>query len=585
MGATAAPHRARGADSMADSIMDTDDYEPPQDPNGAPPLPPGELPPGILPDEPMDPSMRSLHQGGDVEPAVGEGALNGVLPDDDAFLKSISKNSENLAPAAAVDATAEEEPPSVCFLADFVALREQSDREAAIAKETARRKSDGEEVAGGDAEQELERQAFANAAAELLSIGSRSHSSASAWEKLKFILPEYCEVADLTKNKLDDEAAKALGHVLTNTKGRLGLKWLNLDHNLIGQAGATALTRALATHASDVTRVSLGHNNIGNDGAKAFRRILGAKGSTLTHLRLHSNNLGPVGAQHLGLALEANPPLMQLDVSENDIGQVGFEQLARGLRANTNIKHLNLGYAFPGDNGIVALAGMLHQGASAGLSQLQVLQLAGNNFGAKGCQALGSLLVHSSELKELHIDDIKFEDQGDETVLAVAKRFQKDVSKLTTFDAGKTNLNSRNIVQLARYLETNTVLQRLYLNGNSVGDEGAKAFSRVLASKSGRGTSGLQDLDLSEAEIGVIGARALLSGLKSNRNLLDLQLDGNSDSIPDTVRNAIDNILEGNRRRFNEVEAAGGWRGDRSTKKSKSKFSWAVGSGPSRTEL
>jgi hypothetical protein len=70
---------------------------------------------------------------------------------------------------------------------------------------------------------------------------------------------------------------------------------------------------------------------------------------------------------------------------------------------------------------------------------------------------------------------------------------------------------------IARALETNTVLTELFLSYNSIGDEGAKAIAQALETN-----TTLTTLWLSNNSIGVEGAKACLYALEFNSTITDI---------------------------------------------------------------
>ena len=76
---------------------------------------------------------------------------------------------------------------------------------------------------------------------------------------------------------------------------------------------------------------------------------------------------------------------------------------------------------------------------------------------------------------------------------------------------------------LARALEGNKILEKLWLNENKVGAAGATALAAALGKKE----CGLQTLWLSDAEVGDVGATAIATALNSGSRLRVLDLWNN----------------------------------------------------------
>lgn len=86
---------------------------------------------------------------------------------------------------------------------------------------------------------------------------------------------------------------------------------------------------------------------------------------------------------------------------------------------------------------------------------------------------------------------------------------------------------SAGAAKLAAGLAENQTLRVLRVRNNTIGDDGAKAFSDVLA----RPQSTLQSLSLDANHIGDTGAIALSEALKVNTRLQSLSLGLNSVSV------------------------------------------------------
>jgi hypothetical protein len=85
------------------------------------------------------------------------------------------------------------------------------------------------------------------------------------------------------------------------------------------------------------------------------------------------------------------------------------------------------------------------------------------------------------------------------------------------------NIGPDGAVALGRALESNNTLQRLYLGNNNIGPEGAVALGRALESN-----NTLQELYLRNNNIGPEGAVALGRALESNNTLQELSLNWNN---------------------------------------------------------
>ncbi len=107
-------------------------------------------------------------------------------------------------------------------------------------------------------------------------------------------------------------------------------------------------------------------------------------------------------------------------------------------------------------------------------------------------------------------------------VLGDALRMNRGVHELDLeyFYAFSSHLG---MVALFSGLWENKSLQRLTLNWNKVGDDGAKLLAKALLQKK----NALEELDLSNCDIGDAGTQAIMAALRTNRRLVRLDLANN----------------------------------------------------------
>lgn len=172
----------------------------------------------------------------------------------------------------------------------------------------------------------------------------------------KFFIDKDCTTLELIVRlwgSMQAEGAVALAAALEGTAG-LELKRLDLDHNQIGDIGATALAGALQ-HMPTLVNLDLKGNGIGDLGAKAIGTELWHT-ALLTHLDLDKNSIGPSGARALTAALRKAPMLTFLSLSRNSIGDEGAKALASVLRHMPGLMALDVSANGLGNEGQLVLA-------------------------------------------------------------------------------------------------------------------------------------------------------------------------------------------------------------------------------------
>lgn len=168
------------------------------------------------------------------------------------------------------------------------------------------------------------------------------------------------------RNRIGDEGARALAIALQGPFDQersqdpgpphAGLRLLDLESNLIGDAGADGLAALLRLPAAQFTPMPL------------------------VELRLSHNRIGPVGLEILGESLRDNVQLEVLMLSDNPIGDHGCAALARGLVSrkagrDSVLRRLYLATTNMTDAGAAQLRQALEQPHAPAL---EVLELEGN---------------------------------------------------------------------------------------------------------------------------------------------------------------------------------------------------------------
>ena len=170
-----------------------------------------------------------------------------------------------------------------------------------------------------------------------------------------------------------------------------------------------------------------------------------------------------------------------------------------------------------------------------------------------GWQLLMDFLTHSSSLRFLKLKRIKM----DYVTTFDALKRNKSITNLTLEDVGLSALNAIELAAMIQQNQTvshlslqkneinaqameilssqgflyNSTLQRLYLSGNPLGDEGAIPAAQMLA-----GCHSLSKLCLAVTDMTSTGTDVIANALSGNRGLRSLSLDGNDvgDSCAET---------------------------------------------------
>ena len=304
-------------------------------------------------------------------------------------------------------------------------------------------------------------------------------------------------------NGLGEEGAKLLGLVL---KFNYTLKELALQGNHIGDDGAMALAEELASNNNTLERLQLDWNKIGPRGASALAKAL-KQNSTLCHISLADNDIDSEGATNIADSIKYNMALKELVLSKNKIDDGGAFALtmALGRPSSRDLKVLLEDNDF----------------TEVGMSSLERIPSLRTNLGSwfgELLRAIASGTVGSIDLSSERI--------GEEEIFMLAEALAecRPPNIQSLWLSGKM-LTSRSISQLAQMAlsgPSNTIV-RVYVKSTDIGDEGAEAFGHALV-----GNLALSVLVLNDCAVTAEGCKALAAGLRKNSVLRRLNLDRNA---------------------------------------------------------
>jgi Ran GTPase-activating protein (RanGAP) involved in mRNA processing and transport len=310
-----------------------------------------------------------------------------------------------------------------------------------------------------------------------------------------------CNTLLLNSNEVDHVGAASLSTVL---KYNHTLLHLQMGGNHIANAGAMALAEGLRAAASSCLQtLKLDWNHISNQGAQALGDALMSNAS-LAELDLSGNQIGNDGSVALAKALPFNVKLTSLNLSRNvlqDTAALAFADALVGV--NRILITLILEDNPISDNGI---------------AQIQHCFRYRDNYKVW----FGRLL--EQQLKYLHTLNLLSRHIGDEEIIALAPKLgSNNTSSLRALYIGGNLITARGIVSLAKhYLSKETCqLQRLYILNTCMGNDGAQAIADAK-------NHSLRVLTMSCCGITATGAKALGTFLQDNTTLVRLTLDGNA---------------------------------------------------------
>jgi Ran GTPase-activating protein (RanGAP) involved in mRNA processing and transport len=297
-----------------------------------------------------------------------------------------------------------------------------------------------------------------------------------------------------------------------------------------------------------VETLNLSNTTAGAEVLDQLIRVAEAGGVTqLRHLSLRAAQLHPLQLEHLLTALKTRAPrLTSLDVSDNGLGDVAVESLVEWLPSSLQALHVS-----SNSFSAAAVTQLLQALTKANLPALTTLELSGNLFDLKACQALTGLLTMTaarSSLKTLclahcglddvtapcvaealHTTSVEVLDLSENDCL-LCFIFAMEERKPVTFPASLRVLSVAGnackrtaVVGFAQSLRgCCDHLEGLFLSHTLMGDAALAAFFTGLGS-----TPTLRVLDLSHCGLTYRSGKLLSQQLPVATQLEELRLAGN----------------------------------------------------------
>ncbi|XP_072133528.1 uncharacterized protein [Mobula birostris] len=347
---------------------------------------------------------------------------------------------------------------------------------------------------------------------------------------------------NLSANELGDSGVKLVSAALTNSKFCIqklwlsdvgltangakdlistlstnrSLKELSLNDNKLGDSGVKLLSAALRDSECNIQKLCLWNVGLTDSGAGDLNAALGGNPS-LTVLNLNNNKLEDSGVKLVSAALKKSRcKLQELRLRNVGLTDSGAKDLASTLRTNRSLMELNLNDNKLGDSGVKLVSAALKKAKC----KIQKLWLRDVGLTDSGAKDLASALSSNPSLTELNLGANKLGDSGVKLVSAALKNSECKIQKLWLYDVGLTDSGAKD---LNSTLSTNQSLTELSLNDNKLGDSGVKLVSEALKLSECK----IQKLSLRNVGLTDSGVEDLLSALRTNPSLTELNLSGN----------------------------------------------------------
>ncbi|XP_051726817.1 uncharacterized protein LOC127500029 isoform X8 [Ctenopharyngodon idella] len=349
---------------------------------------------------------------------------------------------------------------------------------------------------------------------------------------------------NLSEHKLGPSGLKKLAAVLPDKHCKLNT--LILNNSNITDEDCRVLTEALNSNPSNLTELNLSRTKLRDSGLKIFSALFKNEQCQLEKLKLNCSSVTAEGCSVLASAFCLN--LKELELNENKLGNSGVTEISTLLgNSQCTLKILRLSDCSITEEGYKALASALKSNPS----HLIELDLTGNDPGQSGVKELDDFLHDENcQLKTLRF----LGPAADEACQYVRGIVGKNPLLLRKLKLSGCELGDTQVNQIAALLQDkHCTVNRLLLNNNSITAEGCAALTSAFNSNpsnlieldlSGNklGNSGimkichllentecrLMKLKLSDCSITEEGYKTLTSSLKSNSNLIELDLTANN---------------------------------------------------------
>lgn len=296
---------------------------------------------------------------------------------------------------------------------------------------------------------------------------------------------------------LCDSSIKSIQEIIQKNHDNIFIKALRFPRNQLSSAAAEPLAKILRI-TKTLIHLDIRHNSVGSEGlAKLIQPLTDQGGDrcSLVTLNLVNNNLKRKAASYLADLLKKNKTLQEVHIGRNPLHPKGMKEIINGLQANSEsrVKHLDLkATGLGGKAGLKALIELLKKNET-----IESLDLSSNGLGPHGAKELSSVFMFKNVLLDLNLGG---NDIGADGVSAMANALNEE-----------------------RKVQGHCNLQRLSLNWNQLGDEGAIFLAMGLEKN-----STIHHLDLSHNKIGSLGALHLASTFGINYGLKEVLLNDNS---------------------------------------------------------
>lgn len=320
----------------------------------------------------------------------------------------------------------------------------------------------------------------------------------------------------LSNRSFGRDAAEVAGKVLEALKDQL--VQVNLADIVAGRPEEEALAVmsifASALEGCNLKSLDVSDNALGEKGVRAFSALFKSQ-HNLQELYFKNNGISEEAAVAICELLPSTEKMRILHFHNNMSGDAGAVALSGIVRKAPLLENFRFSSTRVATEGGIALSEALLSG-----TRLERIDLRDNPFGEDGGIALAKPLRQHIDLKEVYLSYLGFEDNGAEAVL---EALQAGAPGLQILDLAGNEMTVRSAKNLADCVASKGHLTILNLSENELQDEGVILVCKALHN----GHEDLVELDLSETDMGRVGACAAAQAVAQKPKFGLLSMNGN----------------------------------------------------------
>ncbi|XP_068575039.1 ran GTPase-activating protein 1-like isoform X2 [Cebidichthys violaceus] len=290
----------------------------------------------------------------------------------------------------------------------------------------------------------------------------------------------------LEGNTIGVEAAKAIAKALETKSKFKRCYWSDMFTGRLRPEIPPALNSlgdALMLAGARLTVLDLSDNAFGPDGVKGIERLLKSTACyTLQELRLNNCGMGIGGGKILAASLiqchkkssaEGTPLGLKVFVAgRNRLENDGATALAQAFQLMGSLEEVHMPQNGINHPGVTALAKAMQHNAG-----LRILNLNDNTFTEKGAIAMAQALKHLRSIQVINFGDCLVRPAG---AIAIAETVSEGLPILQELNLSFGEITEEAALAVAQAVKNRDQLEKLDLNGNSLGEDGCKALKDAM---------------------------------------------------------------------------------------------------------